>query len=302
VSRRAYLVDLARPRSLADVVATTYEEWRVQRTVRLGAALAYYGLFAIVPVLALTLAVLSALFSGVDVDEVLNDLSIRLFDATPPESFTASVSAQLDELAVGTGLGLLGVVSLLLAGSLVFVALADAAALIWEVPVRRGVGVSIRRRLLSFAIVLGLGAVAVAAVVLRWVGGLLVRLLPSDVAVIDVVAEAAERAITVVVVGAVLALLFRVLAPATVDWLPLLIGGGLAGLVMVIGSDLFGIYLDKVFATSLTGAAAGVLVFLLWTYAMAQVVLAGMHLTRTLDERLERQGITVPERQFRSSA
>lgn len=286
MSRRAYLADLLRPRTLAEVVGATYEKWRVQRTVRLGAALAYYGLFAIVPILSLTLAVLSALFSGVDVDETIDALAERLFDATPPETFTATVAAELDKVEVGAGLGLLGVVTLLFAGSLVFLALADAAALIWEVPVRRGVGTSIRRRLLALAIVLGVGAVAIVAVVLRWVGGLLTRLIPSDIAVLNIVAEATERAVSVLVVGAVVSLLFWVLAPTRVDWLALLLGGGVAGLAMAIGTDLFGIYLDRVFATSLTGAAAGVLAFLLWTYAMAQILLAGMHLTRTLDERL----------------
>jgi membrane protein len=287
VNRRTFLADVVRPRALVDLVSGTYEEWRVQRTVRLGAALAYYGLFAIVPILALTLALLSALFSGVDVEEVLNDIALRLFDATPPESFTTSVAEQIDALEVGLGVGALGFVTLLLAGSLVFVALADAAALIWEVPVRRGVGTSIRRRLLAFVIVLGVGAVAIAGVVLRWVGGFLTQLIPADVAVLDVVAEVAERTLSVLVVGAALALLFWVLAPARVDWLPVLLGGGLAGLAMVIGTDLFGIYLDTVFVTSLTGAAAGVLIFLLWTYAMAQIILAGMHLTRALDDRLD---------------
>lgn len=286
VDRRALLADLVRPRSLVALVLDTYEQWRVQRTVRLGAALAYYGLFAIVPVLSLSLGVVSMVFSGIDVDDALNRLAERLFDSTPPPAFVASVSDQIDQLEVGAGLGVLGFASLLLAGSLVFVALNDAASLIWEVPVQRGFGTTIRRRLLALGIVLGVGAVAIGVVVLRWVGGLLTRLVPSGIWVVDAVTQAAERFAAVLVVGAVVALLFRVLAPRGVDWLALLVGGGLAGAAMVVGSDLFGVYLDTVFTTSVTGAAAGVLVFLLWTYAMAQILLVGMHLTRGLDDRL----------------
>ena len=88
----------------------------------------------------------------------------------------------------------------------------------------------------------------------------------------------------VVLVGA-LGLLFMVLSPVRIDRLSLLIGTLATGGLLSVGTKLLGLYLSEVAGESFTGAAAGVLLVLLWLYYVAQILLAGLHLTRALHER-----------------
>lgn len=130
---------MARARSVADVLVMTYEEWRDDRCVRLGAGLAYYGLFALVPVLVLAVAMADLLFTTTEVQSMLAQPLARLLGEDAEQ-----VAARLAEVFVasdlGTGFGLVGLTSTLIAASLVFVALQDALNEIWDIPYEAGLG------------------------------------------------------------------------------------------------------------------------------------------------------------------
>ncbi|MGA9278782.1 YhjD/YihY/BrkB family envelope integrity protein, partial [Ilumatobacter sp.] len=126
--------------------------------MRLGAGLAYYGLFAIVPLFSISLAVAGLVIDQADVQKLLESVLDDLVDADVSE-FAASLTAGIDSSTTISGLGLFGLVSLILSASLVFVALQDAFDTIWELPVARGTWSTMRRRFLAFAVVFLAGAV-----------------------------------------------------------------------------------------------------------------------------------------------
>ena len=276
------------PRPLRRVIAVgvaTYENWRGHRTIRLGAAIAYYGLFSIVPVLTLSLALAGLFFSETDVQEYLAErltsfLGAREEDANVVgQTFSETLSAS----GTITGLGLISAASLIFAASLLVIALQDAFNSIWDVPVRAGIRHSLFRRLASFAVVLGAGAAIVVSFALNAVTAFISRLAP-DAPVIDSLSELFGCAASWGLGVGVLTLLLRYLPDATVRWRAALVGGAITALLVAVGTVAIGIYLRRYASSSVVGAAGSVFLVLLWMYYLAQIVLVGAELTRVIDE------------------
>ena len=267
------------------VVTETYDDWRAHRTMRLGAGLAYYGLFAIVPLLSISLAVAGLVIDPADVQEVLRSVFGDIVDADM-DAFASDVSSNLESTSTVSGLGLFGLASLVLSASLVFVALQDAFDTIWEVPVERGTWSTLRRRFLAFAVVFLAGAVLVASVAVLSISNLIRNNAPGDLGVIDVAADVLASLSSGAVVAAVVGLLFHYLTAHRLGWRVSALGGLVTGVVLTIGNRLFVEYSRRFGAASLVGAAGSVLVGIIWIYAIAQIVLAGAELTRTLQRRL----------------
>lgn len=278
-------VDLARgvARGTWSVGRETYEQWRRHRTIRLGAGLAYYGLFALVPLLAVALAIAGLVVSRSDVQSYLADQ----FSAVLGVDADAVAGAISDALAgTGTlaGLGLVGAASLLLAASLLVVALQDAFNTIWERPVRAGIRQTVLRRLIALAVVAGAGAVIVVSFAVNAVTGLLSRLVP-DVAIVASLQELIGWAASWALAIGVVALLFRYLADVRVPWSPALVGAAATAAVLAVGTVLVGAYLRRYASSSLVGATGSVFLVLLWIYYEAQFLLVGAELTRVLARR-----------------
>ena len=261
----------------------TYEAWRGHRTIRLGAGLAYYGLFAIVPLLAVALAVAGLVISQSDVQSYLADQLSGLL-GVDADAVARALSEVLDGTGTVTSLGLVGLVSLFLTASLLVVALQDAFNTIWERPVRSGIRQSVLRRLVAFVVVAGAGAVIVVSFAVNAVTALLERLAP-DVAFVASLQELIGLAATWVLAIGVVTLLFRYLTDVRVPWVPAVVGGAITAAMLAVGTVVLGAYLRRYAAASLAGATGSVFLVLLWIYYVAQIVLVGAELTRQLAKR-----------------
>ena len=276
-------------RALWRVGTTTYEQWRNHRTIRLGAGLAYYGLFAIVPILAVALSLAGLFISQSDVQSYLADQLAELFGLNA-DRVAAAVAEVLDDAGSLAGLGLVGFVSLLLAASLLVIALQDAFNTIWERPVRSGIRQTVLRRLIAFVVVAGAGAVIVVSFAINAVTGLIARLAP-DIAVLASLEELFGLAATWALTIGVIALLFRYLTDIRVPWRPAVIGAVVTAAVLAVGTMLVGAYLRRYAASSLAGATGSVFFVLLWIYYVAQIVLVGAELTRVLARGRDGDGV-----------
>lgn len=278
-------VELARgaARGTWSVGHETYEQWRSHRTIRLGAGLAYYGLFAIVPLLAVALAVAGLVVSRSDVQSYLAEQFSAVL-GVDADVVADAIAGALDGSGTLTGLGLVGAASLLLAASLLVVALQDAFNTIWERPVRSGIRQTVLRRLIAFAVVAGAGAVIVVSFALNAVTGLLSRLVP-DVAIVASLQELIGWAASWALAVGVIALLFRYLADVRVPWSSAFAGAAATAAVLAVGTVLVGAYLRRFASSSLVGATGSVFLMLLWIYYEAQFLLVGAEFTRVLARR-----------------
>jgi YihY family inner membrane protein len=258
----------------------TYEQWRDHRTVRLGAGIAYYGLFALVPLLALALAIAGLVISRGDVQSYLSE---QLSDwlGIDADDIARALTDALEGTGTLTGLGILGAVSLFLTASVLVVAVQDAFDTIWGRPVRPGIRHTVMRRLVALAVIAGAGAVVVVSFVLNAVTGLVGRLIPgaSNIESLEeVLGAAASWALGIGVV----ALLFRYLTDAHVPWPAALAGGAATAGALALSTVLIGAYLRRYAASSLVGVTGSVFLVLLWIFFVGQIVLVGAEFTRVL--------------------
>lgn len=269
--------------AVVDVVTDTYIAWRNDRTIRLGAGLAYYGLFSIASMLTLTLAATQLLVSGDDIRRYLSDWLLDVFGEIGPEA-AATISEGLDGVTAGQ-LGLVGGISLLITGSLFFIALEDALNMIWGQPVRVGIRSSIRRRIVGFIVVFAAGLTVVASLTVQAISSFLEALVPGQFPGIGLVASALGSALSWTVLWAAIVLLFRYLPSVDVPWRTSIIGGGATSVLLVVGTAAIGWYLRTFGASSISGAVSSVLAVLAWIFYEAQMVLIGAQFTRTLTQR-----------------
>lgn len=264
------------------IIVDTYRSWRSHRTIRLGAGLAYYGLFAIVPLLSISIALAGIVLDDIDIEEALEEVLGDIIDGDAGE-LAAAITDSVESTQTTTALGLIGLGSLLLAGSLVFVALQDAFDTVWELPYRSGAKNTLRRRALAFAVVLLSGAVLVASIVVNALSTLVRNLAPGDSALFETAADLFAITGSWALAAIALAALFRFLTAARVHWTVALAGGVVTALVLTVGNRLVAEYLSRFGTSSVAGAAGSVLLGLVWIFTIAQIVLVGAELTRTME-------------------
>ncbi len=265
-----------------DVLRRTYISWRNARTIRIGAGIAYYALFALVPFLTLSIWLAQLLVD----DEAVNDFFEKIGAAlNVGDEAVGALVAEISRESTQSGLGLIGFGSLLFAAAVVFSALQDAFDEIWALPVERGFRNKLQRRLKSFVVVGGGGIIIMLALVINAVSGLIERLIPGKSTVLDRVPDLFSFVSGWVVLIFGLAILYQVLTRHRINRVAVGIGSAITAGLLAIGTQLLNWYLAHFASQSLTGALSSVFLVLLWLYYVAQIVLVGGHLILVLDRR-----------------
>lgn len=266
-----------------DLLRRTYRAWRRDRVARLGAGLAYYALFALVPLLTITIGLAGLAYSQTEVQDAVQDTIAAALEIDR-KVVSEALSDTASDFSVSTGLGLIGVGSLLLTASLVFVALQDALDVIWHVPVVAGLERTIRRRAAAFGIILLVSALLIAVVAVQSLIGLVEAALPSGRVFVGTLTKTLARVLSWSLLAGAVALVLRILPRTRVRWRAAVIGGLVTSALLAVGSVAFVFYLRTFAVGSAGGAAGGVLLVLLWFYYMSQIFLGGAVLTRQIDE------------------
>jgi membrane protein len=259
----------------------TVFEWYDDRAPRLGAALAFYTVFALAPGLIVIIA-LAALLLGHDaaqgqiIDQV-QDL-IGVAGAQAIQAAIESARSAGGSLAA-TGLGLL---TLLFGLWGVFGELQDALNTIWGVTARpwRGVIGAVKERFWSFTMVVGIGFLLLVSLAasawLAAVGKFFAQLSPLPVAVM----ETANALLSFVTITLMFAVIYKLLPDVKITWQNVWVGAAVTALLFTIGKSLIGLYLGRSTVGSVYGAAGSLIVILLWIYYSAQVVFFGAEFTK----------------------
>ena len=254
--------------------------WADDNAPSMGAALAFYTLFSLAPVLIVAISV-AGLASGQKAAEVefLRQLQ-GLVGGTGARAVQAIIQSA-DRPALGIIASAIGIGTLLAGASGAFVELHDALNKIWKVPrISKSVWlIVIRERFLSFGLVLGLGFLILVSLVvsaaLGAVGNLIAPLIPWPV----IFWEGVNFLISLLVIALLLAMVFKLLPDAVVTWRDVWMGAAIASLLLTTGKALIGAYLARSTVASAYGAASCLIVILTWVYYSAQIVLFGAELT-----------------------
>jgi membrane protein len=276
---------MGRLRSAGSLVRQVVKDYFDDKAPRLAAALAYYALFAIAPLLLVVIAVGSLALGPDEVREVVQEQASAMFGAEAG-AFVGDLVERVGQGRSGVVGAALGTALLLAAATGLFVQLQDALNTVWDVRLRRDVPLAAKllRRVRAFVLVMGvavllLGSLAMSAA-LAWTqrraGGL-----PGT----DALWAVLDFALSFWVLTVVFALMFKVIPDAEVRWSDVWLGGAVTALLFVAGKLAIGFYLGQSDATATFGAASAVIVLILWVYYCAQLILLGAEVTQAIARR-----------------
>ena len=263
------------------VVKLTIADWQEDNATRLAAALAYYTLFSIAPLLLVVVAVTGFALGEEAVSGELHT-QLQSFLGDDGATLVEEMIARARNPGAGIFASVTGMAALLFGASGAFSQLKDALNTIWEVPptATGGWWGTIRSRFLSFAMVLCIGFLLLVSLVvsagLHAAEGMIGNIIPGP----DVIVHLANLAISGLIIGALFALILKYLPDAKIPWRHVWRGAALAAVLFTIGKYLFGLYLGRGTISSTYGAAGSVVVLLLWTYYSALILFLGAEFTQ----------------------
>ncbi|NDQ57582.1 MAG: YihY/virulence factor BrkB family protein [Acidipila sp.] len=262
----------------------TFSEWNRHEARRLGAALAFYALLSLAPLVILAIAVFALIFGH---SEARKDL-LTAVENTIGHQGSQVVNGMITHAqrhGSRTFASFIGVITLLFGASAVFNELRSALDKIWDVRPESTPGIlgAIKQRFLSFGMVLAIGSLLLVSVVistaLAALGKLAGRSLPMPPSTMSVISFLAS----LIGVAVLFALVFRYVPGANIAWKSIWIGAGVTALLFTIGQFLIGLYLGKVAVGSAYGAAGSLVAVIVWVYYSSMIFLFGAEFTRVLD-------------------
>jgi membrane protein len=269
-------------RDIESIVAQSVSAWLAHDASSMGAALAFYTLFSVAPILIIALAVAGYLFGPQTAEtDLLSQLRELTGDAGAEALRNLLSSAHYsDKKGLAAAIGL---ITLLVGATSVFGELQRALDVVWGTPEGNSHDAwweLVRRRLLSFGMVLGVGFLLLvsllASAALGALGGWLELRFPVLRIVLPVLDVAMSFGMTVLL----FAMIYKYIPRQAVAWRDVWIGAGVTALLFAVGKSLIGIYLGRSSFSGAYGAAGSLIVLLLWIYYSAQIFLLGAEFTR----------------------
>ncbi len=267
------------------VLVETLKNWNEHDASTQSAALAFYTIFSLAPVLVVVIAVAGLLFGA---DAVRGQID-REFQGVMGRDTAVFIQGVLQSAARhGSGLAaVLGTATLLVGASAVFVQLQQSLNVIWAVAPRPGAALTtlLRKRLLSFALVVGLGFLLVVSLVLSAALTAFGNFLEAHLNLPINLLTVANGLISFIVVTLLFAMIYRILPDVHLSWREVWMGGAVTALLFAVGKALIGLYLGHTSTASSYGAAGSLVVVLLWVYYSSLVFLLGAEFTRVHSRR-----------------
>lgn len=248
--------------------------WIDRSSARLGAAVAFYSIFSLAPLLMIAVTLAGA-FLGPDFarEQFLSQVTALMGDRTA-EVVNTMIDAALASDKGGWA-GMTSVLTLFVGATGVLVELRNALDAIHRTQAAGGLSAMVRARLWAFALVLAIGFLLlvslIASAFIAAVGAWIVDLYP----VLTVITVVLNWALSVAVLAALFGLLLRWLPSQRQSWSSVWAGAVVASVLMTVGKELLGLYLGRAAFADAFGAAGSLVVLLMWIYYSVQVFLFG---------------------------
>jgi len=275
--------------------------WNRHEATRLGAALAFYTVLSLAPLVILTIAIAS-LF--IDVHTAQQDVMKQFQELLGPAGAEAvrNLISHGKDIRAGSIASILGIGTLLFGASQVFSELQTAMNKIWEADAAKtsGLVAIVRQRFLSFGMVLAIGLLLMISLIMSAALAAIGTVMHGALPMPEWLLHGFDFLVTVVGTSALFALIFKYIPQSDTDWRHSWIGGLVTAGLFSLGKTLIGIYLGKAGVGSAYGAAGSLVVVVAWVYYSAQIFFFGAEFTHTLTrndhERVQQRTFKAPVR------
>jgi len=245
------------------------------------AALSYYSALSISPLLIIGISIAGLVFGR---DEVRGQV-IAQIEGLVGRGGAEVIESMLRSTSTKSGgiiATVIGLVTLLLGAAGVFVELQDALNSFWKAEPRQGSGLLdfVRNRVLSFAMVLGIGFLMLVSLLLSTALSALGQFVSGLLPAFQVAAHAVNVLLSFAILTALFGLIYKVLPNVKLHFRDVWIGAATTAVLFTVGKFLIGFYLGQASTASPYGAAGSVIVILLWVYYSAMIVYFGAEFTK----------------------
>ena len=280
------------PGNVFSLLKQTFQEWLQDKAPQLGAALAYYTVFSLAPLILVLLAIVGVVFRD-DPAGAWNKITQQMSYFLDPSAVQVvqDIAQKASQPGKSTVATIIGIALAILGASGVFGQLQDALNTIWGVKAKPSQGIwgFLRSRFLSFGMVAGicfllLVSLAIEAL-LKGFSHYVQSILPGGM----VVALAVYLVFDFAVVVLLFAMIFKFLPDVKIQWRDVWIGAAMTAILFGIGKWLLGFYLGSGAAGSAYGAASSLITLLLWVYYSSQILLFGAEFTQVYAQRAGRE-------------
>lgn len=272
-------VDAGRPGPFA-LARLAVTAWVDDNAASMGAALAYYTLFSVAPLLLIVISVAGMVF-GTDAarGEIFDQL--RGLIGAPGAAVVQQLIESVNRPAGGIFATAVGLLLMLVGATTVFAELQAALDRIWRAPPRRQAGLwrLLRARVLSFGLILGLGFLLIVSLVLSAALSALQKWWSGWFGGWEVALEALNLVSSLALMTLMFAMIYKIMPRVRVAWSDVWVGALVTSGLITIGRVLIGLYLGTGMVTSGFGAAGSLVAMLVWVYYSAQIFLLGAEFT-----------------------
>jgi len=260
--------------------------WIEDGAASMGAALAYYTLFSLAPLLLISMSLAGLLFGEEAArGEVIGQLSSLVGEQSART--IESMLVALNRPHAGVAGAIIGGVTLLIGATTVFAELQAALDRIWRAPALVPSGTSalsavwdwLRSRLLSLGLILGIGFLLLVSLLASAALSALDKWLQGWTAQLAAVVHVANEIFTFLFVTAVFVMIYKWMPRVKVAWRDVWLGAVVTAMLFTLGKGLIGLYIGRSGVASAFGAAASLVVLMLWVYWSAQIFLLGAEFT-----------------------
>jgi membrane protein len=273
-------------RGIGDLLREMYQEWQADDALGLGAALAYYTIFSLAPLLVLVIAIAGLVLGRAAAEGELVGQIAGVIGPTGAQAVQDMIAR-----ASGPQAGILATVVSLTVMTIgatgVFGQLQHSLNKIWNAPptTRSGLSSHIRKRVMAFGMILGIGFLLLVSLALSAVLAALHDLLASHAPFLGLLLPPLNFLVSFGTIAALFALIFMVVPDVRMHWRDVWPGGAVTALLFTVGKSLIGLYLGRAGATSVYGAAGSFVLLLLWVYYSAQILFLGAEFTEVYSRR-----------------
>lgn len=275
---------------MISLLKETFGEFMADKAMRLSAALAYYSVFSLAPLLIIAIAIAGTVFGE---DAARGAIEYQLTDAIGGDAARVVQdmvkAAYLEDKSVL--MTVVGVAILLVTASVVFAQLKDAMNTVWGIDVKPGRAVKgfLKSRLLAlsmvpvigFLLLVSLGITTATATATNWLG--------NSLPVPGFIFQTLSLLVSLGVVTVLFALIFKILPDADIRWGDVWFGALITAVLFTIGKLLLGLYLGREGAASAYGAAGALILLLSWVYYSANILMLGAEFTQVYARRSGRR-------------